>query len=200
MIRSKPVVLDGDLAAIYGVTTGNFNKAVTRYLARLPDDFAFLLTKEEFRALMSGRAARGRPLRRRKARRYEFCSKLLTPVSTDFELAIFTFLAVHYSVPLGRLYRSKRLTPPCDAASIPFNQSRTTVEETSAHRPEPLRPRDPVGVAAGRIVSKAWGGGVGVGRAGTDADERAGMSRWAGVPARLRRWPRALFSVALLAA
>jgi hypothetical protein len=30
VIRNEPVVLDGDLALLYGVTTGNFNKAINR--------------------------------------------------------------------------------------------------------------------------------------------------------------------------
>lgn len=50
--RGKSVVLDSDLAKLYGVTTGNFNKAVTRNLARFPADFTFLMTRKEFRALM----------------------------------------------------------------------------------------------------------------------------------------------------
>jgi hypothetical protein len=47
-IRGKKVMLDRDLADLYGVTTGNLNKAVIRNIARFPDDFMFQLTKEEF--------------------------------------------------------------------------------------------------------------------------------------------------------
>ena len=46
-IRGKKVMLDRDLADLYGVTTGNLNKAVIRNIARFPDDFMFQLTKEE---------------------------------------------------------------------------------------------------------------------------------------------------------
>jgi hypothetical protein len=48
VIRGLKVMLDRDLAALYGVETKNLNKAVTRNLARFPDDFMFRLTKEEF--------------------------------------------------------------------------------------------------------------------------------------------------------
>lgn len=48
LIRGHKVILDRDLAALYGVTTGNLNKAVTRNLDRLPDDFMFQLTADEF--------------------------------------------------------------------------------------------------------------------------------------------------------
>ena len=48
LVRDKKVMLDEDLAELYGVTTGNLNKAVSRNIARFPDDFMFQLTKEEF--------------------------------------------------------------------------------------------------------------------------------------------------------
>lgn len=46
-IRDEPVVLDSDLAAIYGVTTKVFNKAVRRNVKKFPRDFAFQLNAEE---------------------------------------------------------------------------------------------------------------------------------------------------------
>ncbi|HHT9106781.1 MAG TPA: ORF6N domain-containing protein [Candidatus Wujingus californicus] len=51
-IRSKRVMLDRDLASLYGVTTGNLNKAVSRNIERFPEDFMFQLTKEEFKNLI----------------------------------------------------------------------------------------------------------------------------------------------------
>ena len=51
LIRGKKVMLDRDLAALYDVTTGNLNKAVTRNLDRFPNDFMFRLTREEFNNL-----------------------------------------------------------------------------------------------------------------------------------------------------
>ncbi len=47
-IREKKIMLDKDLAELYGVTTGNLNKAVKRNIKRFPDDFMFQLTKQEF--------------------------------------------------------------------------------------------------------------------------------------------------------
>ena len=44
-------MLDRDLAELYGVTTGNLNKAVKRNLSRFPDDFMFQLSKQEFENL-----------------------------------------------------------------------------------------------------------------------------------------------------
>ena len=49
IIRSKKIMLDRDLAKLYGVTTGNLNLAVKRNLKRLPEDFMFQMTKEEMK-------------------------------------------------------------------------------------------------------------------------------------------------------
>ena len=50
-IRQQNVMLDSDLAELYGVSTGNLNRAVSRNRDRFPDDFSFRLTKEEYDAL-----------------------------------------------------------------------------------------------------------------------------------------------------
>jgi hypothetical protein len=47
VIRRAKVLLDSDLAALYGVTTGNLNKAVKRNAGRFPTDFMFQLDAEE---------------------------------------------------------------------------------------------------------------------------------------------------------
>jgi hypothetical protein len=46
-VRGRKVLLDADLAAIYGVTTKALNQAVKRNLARFPSDLAFRLTRKE---------------------------------------------------------------------------------------------------------------------------------------------------------
>jgi hypothetical protein len=46
-VRGHRVMLDSHLAELYGVTTGNLNKAVARNAQRFPHDFMFQLTKEE---------------------------------------------------------------------------------------------------------------------------------------------------------
>ncbi len=46
-IRGVKVILDRDIAKLYGVTTGNLNKAVKRNIERFPERFMFLLTEEE---------------------------------------------------------------------------------------------------------------------------------------------------------
>lgn len=52
-IRGVQVILDYDLAELYGVETRALNQAVTRNLQRFPEDFRFQLTKEETSILKS---------------------------------------------------------------------------------------------------------------------------------------------------
>ena len=52
-IRGRRVMLDADLAVLYGVTTGALNQAVKRNAERFPGDFMFRLTAEEGATLKS---------------------------------------------------------------------------------------------------------------------------------------------------
>src|SRR5258706_14957258 len=51
LVRGQRVMLDRDLAAMYGVTTSNLTKAVQRTRSRFPADFMFQLTADEANAL-----------------------------------------------------------------------------------------------------------------------------------------------------
>jgi hypothetical protein len=53
VIRGKRVILDRDLAALYGVPTFRFNEAVKRNRNRFPEDFMFQLTRDEAGSLTS---------------------------------------------------------------------------------------------------------------------------------------------------
>ena len=48
VIREQQVMLDRDLAELYGVETRRLNEQVKRNIERFPEDFMFQLTKEEF--------------------------------------------------------------------------------------------------------------------------------------------------------
>ncbi|MBV9266111.1 MAG: ORF6N domain-containing protein [Acidobacteriaceae bacterium] len=56
LIRGQKVLLDSDLAELYGVSTKAFNQAVKRNGQRFPEDFMFRLTLEEGRHLESLRS------------------------------------------------------------------------------------------------------------------------------------------------
>jgi len=52
-VRSQKVILDTDLAQLYGVPTKVFNQSVKRNADRFPEDFMFQLTAREFEDLKS---------------------------------------------------------------------------------------------------------------------------------------------------
>jgi hypothetical protein len=53
LLRGQRVMLDSDLAAVYGVSTKQLNQQVKRNLERFPSDFAFRLTKAEVKGMRS---------------------------------------------------------------------------------------------------------------------------------------------------
>lgn len=52
-LRDVPIMLDSELAKIYGVETKVFNQAVKRNIERFPEEFRFQLTEYEFENLRS---------------------------------------------------------------------------------------------------------------------------------------------------
>lgn len=67
VVRGERVMLDSDLAEIYGVETKMFNRAVKRNIKRFPEDFMFQLTDEEDESL---RFQIGTSNKKRGGRRY----------------------------------------------------------------------------------------------------------------------------------
>jgi hypothetical protein len=75
-IRGERVMLDSDLASIYGVETKALNRAVKRNRDRFPKDFLFQLTEDEWKNLryqigtasLSHRGRRRRTLMQRRRR------------------------------------------------------------------------------------------------------------------------------------
>jgi DnaJ-domain-containing protein 1 len=67
VLRGHKVLLDAELAALYGVTTERLNQQVRRNRERFPADFLFQLTSEEFSALIlqNARSKPGRGGRRK---------------------------------------------------------------------------------------------------------------------------------------
>jgi phage regulator Rha-like protein len=53
LIRDQKVMLDSDLAKLYGVETKKLNQQVKRNINRFPNDFMFQINEEEFRSLKS---------------------------------------------------------------------------------------------------------------------------------------------------
>jgi hypothetical protein len=70
VLRHQNILLDHDLAALYGVTTKRLNEQVKRNLARFPSDFMFQLTVDEEGALRSHFATSKKAGLNRGGRRY----------------------------------------------------------------------------------------------------------------------------------
>ena len=64
-IRGQKVMLDSDLAELYGVETRRLNEQVARNADRFPEDFMFRLNENEFESLMSQIATSKRGGRRK---------------------------------------------------------------------------------------------------------------------------------------
>jgi hypothetical protein len=91
IVRGERVILDEDLAVLYGITTGNLNKAVKRNMGRFPPDFMFQLYNEEFEALkfQTGRSKlRGRGGRRTPPVAYTEHGALMAATVLRSDLAI----------------------------------------------------------------------------------------------------------------
>ena len=59
LIRGEKVLLDYDLAELYGVLTKALNQAVTRNIQRFPDDFMFRLSSDETKAMNQSQIVTG---------------------------------------------------------------------------------------------------------------------------------------------
>ena len=66
-IRQQKVLLDADLAILYGVSTKVFNQAVKRNEARFPEDFRFQLSADEYESLLRSQTV---TLKRGQHRKY----------------------------------------------------------------------------------------------------------------------------------
>jgi len=70
LVRGRRVLLDADLAAMYGVTTKRFNEQVRRNQDRFPRDFSFVLEDQDFAILRSQFATSSVAATRHGGRRY----------------------------------------------------------------------------------------------------------------------------------
>jgi hypothetical protein len=95
-VRGHKVILDSDLAALYGMPTKRFNEAIKRNADRFPEDFRFQLTQEEFDALRSQTATSksGRGGRRYLPQCFTEHGALMAANVLNSERAVLTSIAV----------------------------------------------------------------------------------------------------------
>ena len=98
LIRAQKVILDVDLAELYGVETKALNRAVRRNVARFPGDFTFQLTAKEAARLrcQTGTSKRGG----RRYRPYAFTEQGVAMLSS----VLHSERAVHVNIEIMRAF------------------------------------------------------------------------------------------------
>jgi hypothetical protein len=104
LIRGHKVLLDADLARLYGVTTGRLNEQVRRNLDRFPDDFMFELTVDEAAALRSQSATSKKGRGGRRYRPLAFTEQGVAMLSSVLRSP----RAVHVNIAIMRAFVSLR--------------------------------------------------------------------------------------------
>ncbi len=89
-IRGQHVMLDSDLALLYGVSTKRLNEQVRRNVRRFPQDFMFQLSPQEIESLRPRNATleKGRRGEHRKYRPYVFTEEGVDMHETDIRLLV----------------------------------------------------------------------------------------------------------------
>ena len=83
-IRGKQIMIDRDLAELYGVETRVLNQAVKRNMESFPERFRFQLTKEEMNELVTN-CDRFNSLKHSTVRSYAFTEQGVAMLSTVFQ-------------------------------------------------------------------------------------------------------------------
>lgn len=107
LIRGERVMLDSDLAALYGVTTGRPNEQVRRNRRRFPPNFMFQITSSEWDGALSQNAGTSQASRRRDRLPLAFTKRGCLMLSQAFSRArpaqlIATPEATHASITLSQ--------------------------------------------------------------------------------------------------
>ena len=99
LIRGQKVMLDRDLAGLYGVATKVLNQAVKRNIKRFPDDFMFKLTPSEKNELVTN-CDRFRTLKHSTATPYAFTEQGVAMLSSVLN----SERAVHVNIEIMRAF------------------------------------------------------------------------------------------------
>ena len=160
ILRGQKVILDSELARIYGVPTFRFNEAIKRNRNRFPKDFMFQLTREEVSALTSqiamSKAGRGG----RRTLPYAFTEHgavmAANVLRSDRAIQMSVFV-VRAFVRMRQLIVSqhdlvrklvkleKKLTARLDIHETAINEIVVQIKRLLSSPPEPERPKKRIG-------------------------------------------------------
>jgi phage regulator Rha-like protein len=158
IIRGKKVILDADLARVYGVTTKRLNEAVKRNSEKFPDDFMFRLTTQEMQDMNRSQFATGSKHRDPQSLPYAFTEHGAIMVATVLNSPA----AVQMSVFVVRAFVSMRtaLVERKELFEVLTELEKKLTERLDAHEiaivdiiqrllrllePPPPPPRKPIG-------------------------------------------------------
>jgi hypothetical protein len=123
-IRGEKVMLDSDLAELYGVETRRLNEQVKRNIERFPPDFMFRLTSEEFIDLKSQIATTSWGGRRKLP--YAFTEHGVLMLSS----VINSDLAIKVNIQIMRVYtKIRRILSANEDLLLKFNQLETRLAD-----------------------------------------------------------------------
>jgi hypothetical protein len=153
IVRGQRVMLDSDLARLYGVTTAALNQAVHRNEERFPEDFAFVLTQQEFMNLMSqnvisktGHGGRRKlPLALTEHGVAMLSSVLRSPIAVRVNIEIMrTFVKLRRLMATpGELV--EQLTKLADTVQFHDQQIKTIAQVLQQMLEKPVEPKRPIG-------------------------------------------------------
>ena len=151
IIRGKQVMLDRDLAAIYGVETKRLNEQVKRNIERFPDDFMFQLTKEEFEEWKSQFATSKSITMGARKLPYAFTengvamlsSVLRSQTAIDVNISIMRAFVLMRQMSIGYEELLKRIEELEQSTDAQFSEVYQALTQLLS-KPEP-KPRKPIG-------------------------------------------------------
>lgn len=149
IVRGQKVMMDSDLAALFGVETGALNRQVKRNFERFPEDFMFRLTREEVQDLMARSASFKTRAGKRKFRPYMFTEYGIAALSGVLNSAVAisvnhsiirTFIKMRKIVSEGKsiLDKIESLEESCNKLfTIIFERIESLEEEAPLKKPKP---------------------------------------------------------------
>lgn len=150
-VRGHRVMLDADLARLYGVTTGNLNLAVKRNPGRFPADFMFRLTDQESSLLLQIARAKGKGGRR--TRPYVFTEQgvaMLSSVLRSDRAVLVNVAIIRVFVQLRQMLAanadlSRKLAALEAKYDKQFQVVFTAIRQLMTEPDEPAPQREPIG-------------------------------------------------------
>jgi len=159
-IRGFKVILDFDLAYMYGVETRILNQAVKRNIKRFPSDFMFQLTKDEWESISSQFVMTSRAKRPKSSMPFAFTEQGIAMLSglLNSDIAINTNILVMRAFVIVRQYAlnyaelNQKIEKFIQETNVRFddNDMKTNeifelLKELLAHKKELEKPRNPIG-------------------------------------------------------